>query len=712
LSYNPSHADNLCGFFPLEEWAPSSHCMTRRALGLLALTTIYFIAGKLGLQLAFVNASATAVWPPAGIAIGSLLLFGRGAWPAIAAGAFLVNITIQGDITSSVAIAAGNTIEALAGWWLTSRWAGGAAAFDRANTAFRFAVLAMVSPLAAATVGTASLLLTGLAAAQNWGTLWTTWWLGDAVGIVLVAPLMVLWARPSRSRWTAMRLLEMLAVIVIVGLTSWLVFGDSQAGVRHYPVQFLAVPVLFWPAFRLGPRETAAATILLSAIAVLGTLNGFGPFVRNSPNESLLFVQAFVGVWVVAMLAVSAEVQTREAVEGDVRGLNETLERRVAARSEEVSRMRDRLVEAQRVANVGSWEWDVVANTIWWSDELYRIFGQGPVAERTYESYLELLHPDDRLHVESAVGKALADGRPFSFEHRLLMTDGTERTIQADGQTIIDASGTAIRMVGTARDVTDRRRADDERIERMREQAARLEAEDANRAKDEFLATLSHELRTPLNAALGWTHMLRDVVTDDAGRTRAAEAILRNLQSQARLVSDMMDVSHITLRTLRLEQAPVNMVEVVRSAIESLHEPLLDRRITIDAALPSSEPAYVIGDDGRLQQVVSNLLSNAAKFSREGGIVRVRLGIEAPCVQLVVEDEGPGIAPEFLPHLFERFRQADSSATRAHGGLGLGLAIARHIVEAHQGTISAANRPEGGAMFTVVLPLAPARVGT
>ena len=685
--------------------------MIRRAVGLLALVTIYFAAGKLGLQLAFANENASAVWPASGIAVACLLMFGRGLWPAIAVGAFLVNVTIAGYIGSSVFVAAGNTLEALTAWWLVSRWAGGTAAFDRANTIFRFALFAMMAALIAATIGTASVVVAGTAAQGDWVGVWITWWLGDAVGIALVAPLIVMWSQRARARWTIVRACEMAGVIVVVAVTSWLVFGDSPAGIKRYPIVFVAMPVLLWPAFRLGARETVAATTLLSAIAVLGTLNDLGPFVGSSPNESLLFLQSFVGVWIVAMLAVSAEVETREAVEADMRALNETLERRVIARTEEANRMHERLAQAQRVANVGSWEWDIVKNTIWWSDELFRIFGQAPVAERTYENYLTLLHDDDRVYAESVVGKALADGRPFSFEHRLVRPDGSERTIQADGHTIKDASGAPIRMVGTGRDVTDLRRAEEERIERIREQAARREAEDANRAKDEFLATLSHELRTPLNAALGWTQMLREAMTMRWRRTRArarrdhaqpAGTGAAGLRHDGRLAHHAAHAA--------VGGGAGHMVIVVRGALDSVR----DRRpIGTDAVttMPPSGSCYVLGDDGRLQQVVWNLISNAAKFSREGGTVSVRLCEKEETVQLTVEDDGPGIAPEFLPHLFERFRQADSSVTRAHGGLGLGLAIARHLVEAHAGTIVAANRPEGGAIFTVTLPLAPADIG-
>lgn len=685
--------------------------MTRRVLEAAVLTAVYFAAGTLGLSLAIVNDSASAVWPPAGLAVGALLILGARVWPAIAVGAFLVNYTNSNHVSEALFIAAGNTLEAVAGFRLINRYAGGTRAFERPFSTLRFALFGgVIAPVIAATVGTFALRAFGRTDPIDPAAVWLTWWLGDAVGIIIVTPVIVMWARPPLKRWTLWRAVEMIAVGAAVVGTAWLAFGDSTLGRRNYPVPFFTVPFLIWPALRLGSRETALATVLMSVVAITGTINGYGPFVRPSPNESLLLLQAFVGVWTIVMLAVAAEVETRQGVEGQVRQLNERLEERVSLRTDELRRMRDRLVEAQRVASVGSWEWDVEANAIWWSEELYRIFRLPLSTQLTYEKYLALLHPDDRGRVESAVGKALSDSRPFSVEHRVTWPDGSVRVIEGDGHVITNDSGAVLRMIGTCRDVTELRQAEESRLERIREHAARVEAEDANRAKDEFLATLSHELRTPLNAALGWTQMLRDVLDNPQARQRAVDAILRNLQAQERLVSDMMDLSHITLRTLRLEQAPVDMVEVVRTATDSMRAAMHVRQITIETRMPEG-PIYVLGDEGRLAQVVWNLLSNSVKFSEEGGTVSVTVCVESDVVRLTVEDQGQGIEPTFIPYLFDRFRQADSTPTREHGGLGLGLAIARHLVEAHRGRIAAANRAGGGAIFTVVLPTAPANVG-
>jgi PAS domain S-box-containing protein len=235
------------------------------------------------------------------------------------------------------------------------------------------------------------------------------------------------------------------------------------------------------------------------------------------------------------------------------------------------------------------------------------------------------------------------------------------------------------------------------------------EAQEANRLKDEFLATVSHELRTPLNAIMGWAEMLRTGRLDDEMTAQAYETIARNAISQARIIDDILDVSRIITGKLRIDAEPVELAAITGTVVEAVRPAALAKNITLDVELDEAASA-VSGDAGRLQQVVWNLLSNAIKFTPENGRVTVRLAGDGAETHLTVRDSGCGIKPEFLPHVFDRFRQADSSYTRRHGGLGLGLAIVRHIVEMHGGTVTAESAGEDrGATFTVGLPLLPLR---
>jgi signal transduction histidine kinase/ActR/RegA family two-component response regulator len=242
----------------------------------------------------------------------------------------------------------------------------------------------------------------------------------------------------------------------------------------------------------------------------------------------------------------------------------------------------------------------------------------------------------------------------------------------------------------------------------IREQMARAEAETANRMKDEFLATVSHELRTPLNAIIGWSHMLLRTSLDQATATRALKTIERNAKSQAQLIEDILDVSRVITGKLRLNIGPVDVAAVINAAIDSVQLAADSKAIRLEVTLDPST-RHISGDASRLQQIVWNLLSNAIKFTPSGGRVEVRLERAGADVQIRVSDTGQGVSADFLPFIFDRFRQADGTSTRRHGGLGLGLAIVRHLIELHGGTVSANSAGEGcGTTFTIRLPHAAA----
>src|SRR6185369_4670835 len=239
----------------------------------------------------------------------------------------------------------------------------------------------------------------------------------------------------------------------------------------------------------------------------------------------------------------------------------------------------------------------------------------------------------------------------------------------------------------------------------VRERAARADAEKANRLKDEFLATLSHELRTPLNAVLGWARMLKAGRLDLESSLHAIEVIERNAWAQKQIIEDILDVSRVITGKLQLHLAPVDLIGVVKAALDAVRPALEAKDIAVEESYQEGLKV-IAGDADRLQQVIWNLLSNASKFTPVGGTVAIRVTQDKTYVAVEIIDTGPGIDADFLPHVFERFRQADGSTTRTHQGLGLGLAIVRHLVELHGGVIRAENLDSrSGAVFTVKLPL-------
>ncbi len=305
-------------------------------------------------------------------------------------------------------------------------------------------------------------------------------------------------------------------------------------------------------------------------------------------------------------------------------------------------------------------------------------------------------------------------GHQFTESHSGVCT-AHSRVIPAESYAGIDDQDERLRAIAKLQqkavsleaEVEERLRAEEKlRLALVGEQMARAEAETANRMKDEFLATVSHEIRTPLNAIIGWSHLLRSGRLDEATAARAIETIDRNAKSQAQLIEDILDVSRMITGKLHLTNEPVDIASVINAAIDSVQLALDSKQLHLEVTLDPSA-RHTVGDASRLQQIVWNLLANAIKFTPAGGRIEIKVERAANNLQLRVSDTGQGIGANFLPFIFDRFRQADGTTTRQHGGLGLGLAIVRHLVELHGGSISADSAGEGqGSSFTIKLPLA------
>jgi PAS domain S-box-containing protein len=449
---------------------------------------------------------------------------------------------------------------------------------------------------------------------------------------------------------------------------------------------------------RSHPRFKKTAIILVSAILVddVDRLRGYDSGAVDYVSVPIIpeILRAKVSVFV--------ELFRKSE---QLKHLNRELEQRVAERTAEIAGTANRLRQSEErlrlvltSAGIQGWTWNTARDEVSCvapSGEPERLFGS--LAE-----FVGLAHPGDQASLAQAFARAAASGDEFHAEFRML-ADGEERWMLGRGTVIRDSTGLAQSIAGINIDITERKRAEQERGVLLRHaEEARREAEHANRLKDEFLATLSHELRTPLNAITGWAHLLSAGSLDEAGRSKAILTISRNAQLQSQLISDILDVSRIVTGKLRLEIEPISMVSVISAVLDTVKPAADAKSIEIETNLTD---VVVQADGARLQQVVWNLLSNAIKFAPKQGRVRVLLRAAGAHVEVTVEDDGPGISPEFLPFIFDRFRQSDSSSTRPHHGLGLGLAIVRHLLEMHGGTIQAGNRQDGtGATFTLTLP--------
>lgn len=306
---------------------------------------MYFGAAHFGLALSFAHTNATAVWPPSGIALAALILLGPRVWPGILLGAVATNLvyfvgqTAVGDMASlggALLTGAGNTLEALVGWLLATRLVRASRPFDDVRSAFRFVALALVMALIGSTIGVLALVLSSVAGWGLAGTSWVTWWLGDAAGILVYTPVLLSWRTRSRVRWTAPRITEAAAIVVLLMPTGFMLFGGWLQERYTYSLPYLVMPLLLWVVFRFGLREASTAVAMASAVAVWGTVRGHGPFLSASLNESLILVQFFSATVAVTVLALSAAVTERRQLYDALKGMNRTLEERIAERTSQL----------------------------------------------------------------------------------------------------------------------------------------------------------------------------------------------------------------------------------------------------------------------------------------------------------------------------------------------------------------------------------------
>ncbi len=439
---------------------------------------------------------------------------------------------------------------------------------------------------------------------------------------------------------------------------------------------------------------------------------GAGWFTTEYGTASLVIAVVVVlalVVWRSAVMLSRTDTLRRRAEES-LRRANIGLEAQVAVRTAELTATNTRLRTSEARARalfespvIGVVFADIYGHINGANDAILDLLGYTRAdLEDGQLDWRRLTLPEHAAASERAIADARAHGFTRPFEKEYLRKDGTRVPILV-GLTMLDEQREQI--AAFMLDLTERKRGEAERARLLkREQAARRLAEESNRLKDEFLATVSHELRTPLMAIVGWARVLRDGTADAANAARAIEIIDRNSSSLSQLIEDLLDISRIVSGKLRLEVRPLALASVIEAALDTVR-PAADARAIRLEVVTDPQPGCVSGDPDRLQQIVWNLLINAIKFTPRGGRVRVALRPVNAHVELSVSDTGQGIAAEFLPHVFDRFRQGDSSTTRAHGGLGLGLSIVRHLIELHGGTVVADSRGLGaGATFTVQLP--------
>jgi PAS domain S-box-containing protein len=830
-----------------------------------ALCAIYISAAKLGLSLDAVSGFATAVWPPTGIALVALTLFGYRLWPGIALGAFLVNASAGAPILAAFGMAVGNTLEALVGTYLLQRVVGFQPLLVRLQDVFGLVVLAAgLSTLVSATVGVTSGWLGGVIPSTHLSQAWWTWWLGDLMGDLVVAPLLWIWRAPPHLRRPGLQLAEAGALLVCIVAVSLFVFGGSWA-TRTMTYLYLLFPLLIYATFRFGLHGAVTTVSLVSAIAIWGTAQGFGLFTGQTLHEGLFELQAFMSSVAVTGLVLAAALAERQHLEqaraqlaaivessddaitsvtlaGIIVSWNRGAERLYGYATDEligrpiailippdrpdefseilggltrgqhleqyetvrmrkdgqeiqvsltISAIRDgmgRIIGASAVAR------DITArkhaeealerqrrDTLF-LDRATQVFNSSlqldAVLQRVVQMATEVLgesctinlieagkahltpmatyHPDPqarqlRLQLQrddpirigdpaSVVGLAAVTGQPYlvadarrdgrvKYIDRLhtysliavpMITQGKILGVLASSITTPSRQFTAadLRLATALADraalaIENARLYEQERVLRQTLEGLNRQIQDVNRRKTEFVTLVSHELRTPLTSIMGYTELLLEGQGGALSRRQREwlGIIAGNLDRLGKLIDDLLDIPRIEAGKIELQRTPLDLISLIREVARALR-PLIEAkgqqlRLELAEALPA-----IMGDADRVVQVLTNLLSNAQKYTPSGGHITITAHGEPGRVRISVADTGIGLAPEDQVQVFTPFFRAQHRATQDVGGMGLGLAITRALVELHGGEITVTSTRGQGTIFSFTLPISQEPAGT
>jgi PAS domain S-box-containing protein len=672
----------------------------RDARGALLIGLAYYLTARLSLEVALVDQNVTPIWPPAGIAIVAMLRYGRRIWPAIALAAFAVNASISPGLLTAAAIALGNTLAPGMGAWLL-RKVDFRSELDRTRDAVALVGLgALASTVISATVGTTSLVASGAVPVGAFAATWLVRWMGDAMGVLVFAPILLLLARqvprggsgPS-WRWR----FEVLAIFVLLCLACVVGFWTPLR------LEYLVFPLLAWIAWHFGQRGAAPALLFVSCNAVWAAVAGSGPFANGDLLERMVTLQVFTATATLTSLVLAALLTGRNDAIAAILRVGSELEERVRERTEE-------LVEVQQIAHLGSWQWDISADVVTWSDELRRIFGVPSSEQMSYETYMERVHPKDRTRARGIVEAAYTGGAPFSFDHRIVRPDGAVRILHGRGRVVLDEGGVPIRMVGTAQDITERREAEEQRdrvqeeirLALAREQEIAVQLRRASEMKDTFLRTVSHDLRTPLSVIVWLAQALGQDGLDlsDTEPRELLRRIEKHAQGLDRLVVDLLDLDRLSQGGAELVREPADLGALVQRMVE--RSDLADERpVRVEA-----EAVLASIDSPKVERIVENLLANLGRHTPAGSPVSISVSAESGGAAIVVEDSGPGVPDEFREAIFEPFQRGIPG--RGSQGVGVGLSLVRQLARLHGGNAWVEDGPGGGASFRVWLPAAAA----
>ena len=643
---------------------------------LLLLSLAYFLAGWLGLKVPFTGSHITLVWLPTGIAVAALLRWGWRVWPGIALGAFLVNLSIGSAVPLAAGIAVGNTLGPL----LTSgllQHLGFHSQFDRQRDVGLFILAAGVGMALSAFGGVTNLYLAGLMPIAATAFAWLTWWMGDAVGVLLAAPLLL---SLNRSNFLLLKRLprELLLWSLVAGAVTWFAFIQDYAHLgRTLPLAFLTLPLVAWAALRFGIAGAALSALTFSIVAAWSTASGHGTFFLPDEHISLFLLWSYMTTTVMTGLLITALQAERMQVERTLRESEEKL-RGLFALSPlgiALADMNGRFLEFnESFRNICAYPADELKNLDYWH-----------LTPKQYEA-------DEARQLECLE----RTGYYGPYEKEYVRKDGSRVPLRLNGMLVAGEEGQRY-IWSIVEDITDHKKNEQELIQ------AKLNAESANTAKSAFLATMSHEIRTPMNGILGMAQLLQMPGLSETERMEYARTVLNSGHTLLHLLNDILDLSKVESGKLELNATAFNPSQLADETISLFGEQARAKGLSIDATWHGSDSQLYSGDAIRLVQMTSNLISNAIKFSTGGQvrleITEIKRADSHALLEFAVSDNGIGIPADRQHLLFKPFSQVDSSTTREYGGTGLGLSIIRSLAKLMGGEVGVTSEFGIGSRF-------------
>jgi PAS domain S-box-containing protein len=630
---------------------------------LLALA--YIATGWLGLQIPYIGSHITLVWFPTGIAVAALLRWGKGYWPGVYVGAFVVNLIIGSALPLAAGIAVGNTLGPIltVAWLKRMEFHPG---LNRQRDVGLFIVAAGLGMTVSALGGVANLYFAGLIPLGSSSTAWLTWWMGDTVGVLVVAPLLLSFTRKNAEQFHANRR-EFLLWLLVSAPVAWLAFMHDFVQSSHLPLAFLTLPLLAWAALRFGNTGGSLAGLMFAIVAAWGTATGHGTFYMPDIHIRLALLWSYMSATVLTVLLITALQTERIHAEATLRESEEKLR------------------GLYELSPLGIALTDMQGRYIEFNEAFRRICGYSAKALKAMD-YWTLTPREYEPSEAEQIERLKQTGRYGPYEKAYVRQDGSRVPLQLNGMLVTGHDGEQY-IWSIAEDITERKRNE--------------------RMKSEFISTVSHELRTPLTSIAGALGLLHGGALSDIPEPvkPLLDIAYKNSQRLILLINDLLDMEKILAGKMSLDLQVQPLMPILEQALQA-NQGYGDSLGVRFVLTQCDNEVLVHVNHSRMMQVLDNLLSNVAKFSPKDGVVEVAVRTVGERVRVDVADRGPGIPEEFRQRVFQQFSQADSSDTRQRGGTGLGLAITKELVERMHGKVGFESEIGKGTSFFIELPVA------